>query len=181
MASKSVNKVILIGNLTRDPELKYTPSGTALCTFGVATNRSWTTAEGETKEDVQFHRIVAWQKLAELVAKLLSKGRKVYLEGRITYKSFVGKDGLNKQLTEIIMDDFVLFDDRRKDMGEEHTEAPVPSPTPAHEIPVVDIDEADFAAAAPKTKTTKPVEKEKPAADEKVTESDIITDDDIPF
>ena len=73
MASKSVNKVILIGNLTRDPELKYTPSGTAVCTFGVATNRAWTTAEGETKEDVQFHRIVAWQKLAELVSKLLTK------------------------------------------------------------------------------------------------------------
>ena len=62
MASKSLNRAILIGNLTRDPELKYTPAGTAVCTFGVATNRSWTTADGSTKEDVQYHRIVAWQK-----------------------------------------------------------------------------------------------------------------------
>jgi single-strand DNA-binding protein len=66
MASRSLNRVILIGNLTRDPELKYTPNGTAVCTFGVATNRSWTTQDGQTKEDTQFHRIVAWQKLAEL-------------------------------------------------------------------------------------------------------------------
>lgn len=177
MASKSVNKVILIGNLTRDPELKYTPSGTAVCTFGVATNRSWTTAEGETKEDVQFHRIVAWQKLAELVSKLLTKGRKVYLEGRIVYKSFVGKDGLNKQLTEIIMDDFVLFDDRRKDVD---TSA---------QVPVVDIDEANFEAPAAKSRSGKQVSEEsvedqsvsKDKKEEKSAETDVITDDDIPF
>lgn len=114
MSSKSLNKVTLIGNLTRDPELKYTPQGTAVCSFGVATNRGWTTKTGETKEDVQFHRIVAWQKLAELCANLLAKGRKIYLEGRITYRSFEGKDGVQRQLTEIVMDDFVLFDDRRK-------------------------------------------------------------------
>ena len=78
MSSRSLNKVTLIGNLTRDPELKYTPQGTAVCSFGVATNRGWTTKTGETKEDVQFHRIVAWQKLAELCANLLAKGRKVY-------------------------------------------------------------------------------------------------------
>lgn len=115
MSSRSLNKVTLIGNLTRDPELKYTPQGTAVCSFGLATNRGWTTKTGETKEDVQFHRIVAWQKLAELCANLLAKGRKVYLEGRITYRSFEGKDGAQRQLTEIVMDDFVLFDDRRKD------------------------------------------------------------------
>lgn len=119
MASRSLNRVVLIGNLTRDPELKYTPQGTAVCSFGVATNRSWTTKTGETKEDVQFHRIVAWQKLAELAANLLAKGRKIYLEGRITYRSFEGKDGQQKQITEIIMDDFVLFDDRRKGTGED--------------------------------------------------------------
>ena len=64
MASRSLNRIVLIGNLTRDPELKYTPVGTAVCTFGIATNRSWTTNDGQTKEDVQYHRIVAWQKLA---------------------------------------------------------------------------------------------------------------------
>lgn len=114
MASRSLNKVTLIGNLTRDPELKYTPTGTAVCTFGVATNRSWTTAEGQTKEDTQFHRIVAWQKLAELCGKLLTKGRKIFLEGRIVYRSFTGKDGQQRSITEIVMDDFIVFGDGRK-------------------------------------------------------------------
>jgi len=114
MASRSMNKVMLIGNLTRDPELKYTPSGTAVCTFGVATNRSWTTNDGQTKEDTQYHRIVAWQKLAELCSKILAKGRKVYLEGRITYRSFTGKDGQQRSITEIVLDDFIVFDGVRK-------------------------------------------------------------------
>lgn len=113
MSSRSINKVILVGNLTRDPELKYTPSGTAVATLGVATNRNWTTQTGEIKEDVQFHRIVAWQKLAELASKLLAKGRKVYVEGRIVYRTYTGKDGQQKSITEIIMDDFVVLDSRR--------------------------------------------------------------------
>ncbi len=159
MASRSLNRVILIGNLTRDPELKYTPQGTAVCSFGVATNRSWTTKTGDTKEDVQFHRVVAWQKLAELAANLLSKGRKLYLEGRITYRSFEGKDGQQKQITEIVMDDFVLFDDRRKgteDMGEPHEEADMATPAHEHEAEVV-------------------ADAEEPMRDEKVDP------DDIPF
>lgn len=114
MASRSLNRAILIGNLTRDPELKYTPAGTAVCTFGVATNRSWTTADGSTKEDVQYHRIVAWQKLAELCGKLLTKGRKIYLEGRLTYRTFTGKDGLQRSITEIVLDDFIVFSDGRR-------------------------------------------------------------------
>ncbi len=114
MASRSMNKVVLIGNLTRDPELKYTPNGTAVCTFGVATNRSWTTQDGQIKEDTQFHRIVAWQKLAELCGKLLTKGRKVYMEGRLTYRSFTGKDGLQRTIAEIVLDDFIVFDGGKK-------------------------------------------------------------------
>jgi len=114
MASRSLNRVILIGNLTRDPELKYTPAGVAVCTFGVATNRNWTTSNGETKEETQYHRIVAWQKLGELCAKLLTKGKKVYLEGRITYRSFTGRDNQQHQVTEIVLDDFIVFNDGRK-------------------------------------------------------------------
>jgi len=126
MASRSLNRAILIGNLTRDPELKYTPAGTAVCTFGVATNRSWTTADGSTKEDVQYHRVVAWQKLAELCGKLLTKGRKIYLEGRLTYRSFTGKDGQQRSITEIVLDDFIVFSDgRRVAEAEEKTEEPV--------------------------------------------------------
>ncbi len=117
MASRSMNRVILIGNLTRDPELKYTPAGTAVCTFGVATNRSWTTADGQQKEEAQYHRIVAWQKLAELCGKLLTKGRKIYLEGRLTYRSFTGRDGQPKTIAEIVMDDFIVFGDGKKTVG----------------------------------------------------------------
>jgi len=109
-----MNKAILIGNLTRDPELKYTPNGTAVCTFGVATNRSWTTTDGQIKEDTQFHRVVAWQKLAELCGKLLSKGKKIYMEGRITYRSFTGKDGQQRSITEIVLDDFIMFDSGKR-------------------------------------------------------------------
>lgn len=114
MANRSLNKVTLIGNLTRDPELKYTPAGTAVCTFGVATNRSWTTADGSTKEEVQYHRIIAWQKLAELCGKILTKGRKIFLEGRLTYRTFTGKDGQQKSITEIVLDDFIVFSDGRR-------------------------------------------------------------------
>lgn len=125
-----MNKAILIGNLTRDPELKYTPNGTAVCTFGVATNRSWTTTDGQIKEDTQFHRVVAWQKLAELCGKLLTKGKKIYMEGRITYRSFTGKDGQQRSITEIVLDDFIMFDSGKRlapgEGGVEHvqTEAP---------------------------------------------------------
>jgi len=112
MASRSLNRVILIGNLTRDPELKYTPAGTAVCTFGIATNRSWTTAD-------------AWQKLAELCGKLLTKGRKVFVEGRLIYRSFTGKDGQQRSITEIVLDDFIVFGDGKRpaENGEEVKEA----------------------------------------------------------
>lgn len=114
MANRCLNKVLLIGNLTRDPELRYTPEGTAVCTFGLATNRSWVTNDGQKKEEVQYHRIVAWQKLAELCAKILSKGSKVYIEGRIVYRTFTGKDGQERNVAEIIMDDFISWDNRKK-------------------------------------------------------------------
>ena len=75
--ARSLNRVQLIGNLTRDPELRYTPAGTAVCTFGIATNRSWTTDSGEKRDEADFHRIVAWNKLAELCSQFLTKGKKV--------------------------------------------------------------------------------------------------------
>ena len=114
MASRSINKVMLLGNLTRDPAIKFTSGGTAVATFAIATNRTWTTAEGQTKEDVQYHNIVAWSKLAELVGKLLTKGRKVYVEGRLTTRKFTDKTGLERTVTEIVMDDFIVFSDGRK-------------------------------------------------------------------
>ena len=109
MSARSLNKVTLIGNLTRDPELRYTPQGTAVSQFGLATNRDWVTSGGEKKEDVQYHRIVAWSKLGELCSQLLSKGSKVYVEGRIVYRNFEGKDGTQKNITEIVVDNMIFL------------------------------------------------------------------------
>ncbi len=105
---------MLLGNLTRDPVVKFTTGGTSVATFAIATNRAWTTADGHTKEDVQYHNIVAWSKLAELVGKLLVKGRKVYVEGRLTTRRFTGKDGVERSITEIVMDDFIVFSDGKR-------------------------------------------------------------------
>lgn len=115
---------MLLGNLTKDPDLKQTPNGTSVCTFGLATNRSWTTADGHTKEEAQYHRIVAWQKLAELCGKLLTKGKKVYVEGRITYRDYTTKDGQKKTVAEIVLDDFIVFNDQKKAEGPMGVESP---------------------------------------------------------
>jgi len=162
MASRSLNKVTLIGNLTRDPELKYTPSGTAVCTFGVATNRSWTTADGSTKEEVQYHRIIAWQKLAELCGKILTKGRKVFLEGRLTYRSYTSKDGQQKSITEIVLDDFIVFSDGKK----------------TAEVEVKPINK-ETVAANEEVKSKNNKEEIKNETEEKIDET--VNPDDIPF
>jgi single-strand DNA-binding protein len=110
--ARSVNKVILIGNLTRDPELRTTPNGSNVCTFTLATNRSWTTDAGEKREESDFHRIVAWSKLAELCGKFLVKGRKIYVEGRLQSRSWTGQDGTPKTTVEVVIDDMVLLDSK---------------------------------------------------------------------
>ncbi len=110
--ARSLNKVELIGNLTRDPELKYTPQGTAVCTFSIATNRQWKTESGENKEDAEFHRIVAWNKLAEICANLLQKGRKVYVEGRLQTRSWQAQDGAQRQTTEVVINDMIILDNK---------------------------------------------------------------------
>lgn len=112
MATRSLNKVQLIGNLTRDPELRYTPQGNAVCTFGLATNRQWVTETGEKKEEAEFHRIVAWNKLAEICSQLLSKGRRVYIEGRLTTRSWTGQDGTQRQTTEVVAHDMIILDSK---------------------------------------------------------------------
>lgn len=115
---KSLNKVQLIGNLTRDPELKYTPTGAAVCTISLATNRSWTTDSGEKKEEADFHRLVAWNKLAEICGQLLKKGRKIYVEGRLSTRSWQDKDGQTKYMTEVVLSDMILLDSKPADGNE---------------------------------------------------------------
>lgn len=108
MASRSWNRVELIGNLTRDPELRYTPNGAAVCTFGMATNRTYV-SEGEKKEEVDFHRLVSWNKLAELCNQLLKKGHRVFISGRLQTRSWEGQDGVQRQTTEIVIEDMILL------------------------------------------------------------------------
>lgn len=159
---KSLNKVQLIGNLTRDPELKYTPTGAAVCTISLATNRSWTTETGEKKEEADFHRLVAWNKLAEICGQLLKKGRKIYVEGRLSTRSWQDKDGQTKYMTEVILSDMILLDSKGagdSDMG---------MPSENFEVP----DNLDEIAAEPKE------EKTKKSTKAKVEDS---SSDDIPF
>lgn len=117
--AKSLNRVQLIGNLTRDPELRYTPNGTAVCSFGVATNRNWTTDAGEKKDEAEFHNIVAWNKLAELCSQFLVKGSKVYLEGRLATRTWQGQDGAQRNKTEIVISDMILLDGKKPASAEE--------------------------------------------------------------
>lgn len=107
--SKSLNKVMLIGNLTRDPELRYTPSGTAVCTFSLATNRDWTGQDGQKQEDTQFHRLVAWGKLAEICSELLHKGRKIYVQGRLQTRNWQTNEGQDRQTTEVVVDEMIAL------------------------------------------------------------------------
>jgi len=112
MSSRSVNKVILIGNLTRDPELRYTPQGTPVVSFGVATNREWT-VEGVKKEAADFHNVVAWNKLAELCDQLLSKGAKTYVEGRLQTRDWVDNDGNKRYKTEVVINEMIVLTSRK--------------------------------------------------------------------
>jgi single-strand DNA-binding protein len=93
---RSVNKVILLGNLTHDPEMKQSDGKKPVCLFGLATNRSWTSYTGEKHDETEFHRVVVWDKLAETCHQFLRKGRKVYVEGRLQTRSYTDKDGRRK-------------------------------------------------------------------------------------
>lgn len=121
----SLNKVLLIGNLTRDPELKYTPTGVAVCTIGLATSRSWTTDAGEKREETEFHRLIAWRKLAEICGQYLFKGKKIYAEGRLVTRKYTAQDGQEKSITEVVLDNMIMLDNKRA--GDE---VPTPSAAP---------------------------------------------------
>lgn len=169
--ARSLNKVELIGNLTRDPELRYTPQGTAVCNFGIATNRQWTTDTGERKEDVEFHRIVAWNKLAEICAQILSKGRKVYVEGRLQTRSWTGDDEVKRTQTEIVINEMIALDSRGAEYSDESGGDDY------------DIDDSDFEGTPPEEDEEKEEKKTK-AKTKKTKKSSKKKDDgeeDIPF
>lgn len=98
----SVNKVILIGRLGNNPEIRYTPSGAAVANFNVATNENWTDKSGQKQERTEWHRVVVWGKIAQLCGEYLAKGRQVYLEGRLQTRQWQDKEGVTKYTTEVI-------------------------------------------------------------------------------
>ena len=110
---RSINKVQIIGNIVKDPEIKETTPGIPRALVYVATNRYWKTGAGEEKEETQFHKVVAWHKLAEICGKLLTKGRKVYIEGRLATRKWKTEEGEERRDLEIVMEDLVLLDSRK--------------------------------------------------------------------
>lgn len=127
----SLNSVQIIGNLTRDPELRYTPNGIAVVTLGVATNRSYKLENGEKKEETEYHRLIAWNKLAELCSQLLHKGSKLYAHGRLTTRKWTGKDGIEKTTTEIVIDDMIVL--TAKNQNGNTTTQPTPAEQPVNQ------------------------------------------------
>lgn len=106
----NLNKAMIIGNLTRDPEVKTTPQGTSVATFSIATSFVWKDANGQKQEKSEFHNIVAWRKLADIIGQYLKKGSKIYIEGRLQTRDWVGQDGVKKYRTEIIADNMIMLD-----------------------------------------------------------------------
>jgi single-strand DNA-binding protein len=175
MSSRSLNKVMLIGNLTRDPNLRYTPKNTAVCSFGLATNRSWMPADGgEKQENVEFHNVVSWAKLAEICGQLLHKGDKVYVDGRLQTRDWKGDDGNDRRTTEIVIDNMILL---RSASGQSYSGGGNSNEAP--------VSADDFAGSDPagddnkKPKKTSKKKAESQVKDDKVQVEDIA--DDIPF
>jgi single-strand DNA-binding protein len=108
----SLNRATIIGNLTREPEMKQIPSGQTVTTFSVATNRAWKGADGQKQEASEFHNIVAWGKLAEICGQYLNKGKKVYVEGRLQTRDWEGQDGVKRYRTEVIIENMIMLDGR---------------------------------------------------------------------
>lgn len=134
MAGKSLNRVTLIGNLGKDPELRYTATGQAVATFSVATNESWKDKEGNLQEKTEWHNIVAWQRLAEICGEYLKKGRKVYIDGRLQTRNYEDKEGVKRYVTEIVAQDMILLDSRPPGM-DNGAPAPPPPIAESHEPP----------------------------------------------
>jgi len=143
----SLNRATIIGNLTRDPEMRTIPSGQAVCSFGVATSRQWKDKAGNKQEATEFHNCVVWGKLAEICGQYLKKGRKVYVEGRLQTRDWEGQDGIKRYRTEIIADNVIILDRVEGGSGGSFRAAAappqmpqdVPASNPDDEIKVEDI------------------------------------------
>ena len=112
--SRGLNKVMLIGRLGRDPEMRYTPSGRPVTTFSLATSRTWNTSEGERRTETEWFNIVAWGSLAEICKQFLNKGQQVYVEGRLQTRHWEDGEGVKHSVTEIVANEMIMLGDRRE-------------------------------------------------------------------
>ncbi len=118
--TRSLNKVMLIGNVAKDPELKFTPSGIPVTSFRLATTESWKEKDGSVQEHTDWHSIVAWRGLAEIITKLVRKGSKIYIEGRLQSRSFEDKNGNKKYVVEVLADNMLILETRKHKDDEQH-------------------------------------------------------------
>jgi single-strand DNA-binding protein len=141
----NVNKVILVGRLTRDPEVRTTPSGQTVATIGLATNNFWTDKSGQKQEKTEFHNIVLWGRLAEIAGQYLTKGQESYFEGRLQSRTYTGKDGVERKVTEIVAENMQLGS-RSQGIPRPGGQSSPASASPANrptteEIPTINLDE----------------------------------------
>jgi single-strand DNA-binding protein len=127
-----LNKVMLIGNITQDPEVRTTPSGISVTSFGLATNLIWNDQQGQKQEKVEFHNIVAWRRLAEIMGQYLHKGSKIYIEGRLQTSSWDDQSGNKKYRTEVIADNMIMLDRKGDSQGGGN---PGPASEPSYNSP----------------------------------------------
>ncbi len=138
-----LNKAMIIGRLTRDPEVRTTPTGQTVASFSLATNFVWTDQSGQKQERVEFHNIVAWRKLAEIIGQYLKKGAKVYIEGRLQTRDWVGQqDNIKRYRTEIIAENMIMLDRAGGNTGGQFGQEQAPMPNAPQE-PVINIDESE--------------------------------------
>jgi len=181
---RSINKVFLIGNLTRDPELRQTPNGQFVCTFGIATNRLWQTSNGTKQTSVEFHELVAWARLAENCHKHLKKGKLIYVEGYLKTRSWDTPEGVKKFKTEIIVQDMIMLDKREKNDQEENKPEQITQPEPEPKPEPVSVSSETNAQESQETQTPPPAREEKKAkkdnnAKHKKTDGPVEIDTDL--
>ena len=139
----SLNKVILIGRLGRDPETRYMPNGDAVCNFSIATSESWKDQSGQKKERTEWHAITLYRKPAEIAAKYLQKGSLVYLEGKIQSRKYTGKDGIERTAYEIVCSEMKMLGGKAEGGEGQHTPPPPPArQQPAAPVPQDEIDDS---------------------------------------
>lgn len=146
----NLNKAMIIGNITRDPEVRKTPNGQTVVSFGVATNRRWTDQAGQKQEQAEYHNIVAWRRLAEIVGQYLKKGSKVYIEGRMQTRSWDDQSGTKRYKTEIVAENLIMLD--KKGAVDQGSESPARSsasnegaqPEPQSGEPEINVEDIPF-------------------------------------